>query len=542
MRVALAQINTHICNFEKNFEKHVQFIKNARDKHCDLVVFPEMSLFGYWPADLLERKYLIDIQLKFLAKLRSQIPKGMAVLVGAITKNKAKTGKLFFNSAVLLQKGKKDVIFSKELLPNYDIYDEARHFARGDLSKGFFKFKGKKIFVTVCEDIWAWEANYIGARHTKNPFLALKKQKPDLIVNLSASPFNVGKDKARKNVAAQTARTLKAPIVYVYVAGAQDEIIFDGGSFVLDAKGKLLSQSVFCQEDINIYDFDKKIGGSRPKETEIELLRKALVLGIRDYVEKNGFKKIHLGSSGGIDSAVVACLACDAVGSGRVTTIALPGPFSSQDSFDLALKLAENLKCTFLNVDINAMYKACVDEFETSLGIREFGLTHENLQSRLRGLTLMAVSNFKNSLLLTTGNKAEYAMGYATLYGDMCGGLAPIGDLLKHQVYELARYYNKDTEIIPEQIINRAPTAELRENQKDQDTLPPYDELDFADEKLITECAQPKTEKEKDLYRRMMAAEFKRWQAAPILRVSRHAFGTGRRYPITFKAGVLLHF
>jgi NAD+ synthase (glutamine-hydrolysing) len=232
---------------------------------------------------------------------------------------------------------------------------------------------------------------------------------------------------------------------------------------------------------------------------------------------------------------VVACLACDALGPSKVTTIALPGPYSTQLSFDLALKLTENLKCPFMNVDINGMYRTAIEEFETSFGVKEFGLVQENLQSRLRGLTLMAYSNFKRSLLLTTGNKSEYAMGYTTLYGDMCGGLAPIGDLLKEEVYALARHYNRNKEIIPQEIIDRAPSAELKENQKDQDTLPPYPELDKAVEKLIVENKKPTTEQEKDIAQKITLAEFKRWQSAPILRVSDHAFGSGRRYPISSK-------
>lgn len=536
MRIATAQINSHTANFEQNYQKIIEYSQKAKDRHCDLVVFPEMTLFGYWPSDLLERKELVQTQLKYINKIKKNIPKDIGVLFGAVTVNSKNKGKFYYNSAIFLEKGKKEKIFSKELLPNYDVFDEVRHFEKGSLEQGLLKFKGKKLFVTICEDIWGWGDAWVGTRYPENPLEKLRKIKPDYILNLSSSPYSVNKDERRKKVIAKTAKYFKAPMVYVNQVGAQDEIIFDGGSLAMDSKGKILAQSMFFEEDINVVDFKKKEGGIRPKlKNETVKLKQALVLGIRDYCDKNNFKKIHLGLSGGIDSALVACLACDALGSNRVTSIALPGPFSSQESFDLALELSQNLKCQFSNVDINGMYRTALEELEVSLGIKEFGIVHESLQARLRGLTLMAYSNFSNSLLLTTGNKSEYAMGYATLYGDMCGGLAPLGDLLKHQVYELAEYYNSEKELIPKRIITRPPTAELRENQKDQDTLPPYPVLDKLVEKFIVRCEPPKNDFEKDIFSRMMRAEFKRWQAAPILRVSDHSFGTGRRYPISWK-------
>lgn len=536
MRIATAQINTHIANFEQNYQKIIEYTKKAKDQGCDLVLFPELSLFGYWPSDLLERKELVSAQLKYLNQIKKNIPKGIGVLFGAVTQNTAKKGKYFRNSAVFLEKGKKEKVFNKELLPNYDVFDEVRQFEKGSLSDGILKFKGKKFLITICEDIWGWGDAWVGTRYPENPLEKLKKLNPDYILNISASPYGYNKAQKREKVVSKTATYFKSPMIYVNQVGGQDEIIFDGGSFAVDQKGKKFSQSTFFEEDLNVIDLKKMEGQSKPQKfTEIEKLRSALVLGIRDYCNKNGFKKIHLGSSGGIDSAVVAALACDALGSNRVTTIALPGPFSSQESFDLALELSQNLKCQFMNVDINGVYRTAVDEFEVSMGLKEFGLTHENLQSRLRGMTLMAYANSTGSLLLTTGNKSEYAMGYATLYGDMCGGLGPLGDLLKGQVYDLATFYNINRVVIPQAIIKRAPTAELRENQKDQDSLPPYPQLDKLVEKFIVDCEPPKNDFEKDIFNRMMRAEFKRWQAAPILKVSDHAFGTGRRYPISWK-------
>lgn len=536
MRIATAQINTHTANFEQNYQKIIEYTKKAKDQNCDLVLFPELTLFGYWPSDLLERKELVSEQIKYISKIKKNIPVGIGVLFGAATLNPGKKGKYYYNSAIFLEKNKKEKIFRKELLPNYDVFDEVRHFEKGALADGFLKFKGKKFLVTICEDIWGWGDAWVGTRYPENPLLKLKKLKPDYILNMSASPFTVNKDQRRKRVISKTAKHFNAPMVYVNQVGGQDEIVFDGGSIVSDAKGKIIAQNVFFEEDLGIVDFRKNEVDRKPKaQDETAKLRQALVLGIRDYCAKNNFKKVHFGSSGGIDSALLACLACEALGPSRVTSIALPGPFSSNLSFDLALKLSQNLKCQFLNVDINGIYRTAVDEYEVSLGMKEFGMPHENLQSRLRGITLMAHANATNSLLLTTGNKSEYAMGYSTLYGDMCGGLAPLGDLLKRQVYELARYYNKDGEVIPEEIINRAPTAELRENQKDEDSLPPYSQLDKLVERFIVNCEAPKNNEEKNIFKRMMKAEFKRWQAAPVLKVSEHAFGTGRRYPIAWK-------
>lgn len=536
MRIATAQINTHTANFEQNYQKIIEYTKKAKDRHCDLVLFPELTLFGYWPSDLLERKELVQKQLSYIQKIKKNIPAGIGVLLGAVTLNPKNKGKYYYNSALFIEKGKKEKVFCKELLPNYDVFEEVRHFEKGEIKNGLLKYKGKKILITICEDIWGWGDAWVGTRYPKNPLEELKKLKPDYILNISASPYSVGKAIRRQKVVSKTATYFKAPMVYVNQVGAQDEIVFDGGSLAVDSKGKVLSQSIYFAEDINVVDFEKREGGTRPQKlSETAKLKEALVLGIKDFCEKNGFKKIHFGLSGGIDSALIACLACDALGPSRVTAIALPGPYSSQESFDLALQLTQNLKCQFLNVDINGIYRAAVDEYEVSLGVKEFGVVHENLQSRLRGTTLMAYANSTNSLLLTTGNKSEYAMGYATLYGDMCGGLAPLGDLLKRQVYELSEFYNKESELIPRDIITRAPTAELRENQKDQDSLPPYPVLDKLVEKFIVECAPPKSIFEKDIFNRMMKAEFKRWQAAPILRVSDHAFGTGRRYPIAWK-------
>ncbi|MCJ8275828.1 MAG: NAD(+) synthase, partial [Bdellovibrionales bacterium] len=330
---------------------------------------------------------------------------------------------------------------------------------------------------------------------------------------------------------------LEAPIVYVNAVGAQDEIIFDGGSFALNSKGKVLAQSSYFHDDLNIVDLQTSEGGTRELPSqEIEFIHQALVLGVRDFVHKTGFKKAHLGLSGGIDSALVACLVADAIGPQNLTCIALPTEFNSSESFDLAQKLTKNLGCSFHTVEINDIFKTSIATYEKTFGKSEFSLMHENLQARIRGDILMMFSNQNGSMLMTTGNKSEYATGYATLYGDMCGGLAPIADLTKKQVYDLSRYYNKEYELIPQRIIDREPSAELRPNQKDSDSLPDYDTLDEAVENLVCHKKSAQTEVEQWALKALFRSEFKRWQAPPILKVSEHAFGRGRRIPIAHKA------
>lgn len=537
MRVGLAQMNSTLGDFAGNREKIVEFAKRALEKRCDLVVFPELTLSGYPPNDLLERVSIVDEELKEFAKLVKQIPAGIAVVVGLITKSKRKKGKPYHNSAAFLVRGKTPKFFHKELLPTYDVFDEARHVEKGHLEDGFIKYKGKRLMITVCEDIWGWELPDHPTNYLENPLVALKKEKVDLVVNISASPFTFQKMDDREKVVALTARNFKAPMVYVNTVGAHDEIIFDGGSFAVDAKGKKLAQSIFFEEDLNVVDLATGVGGFREvPEDKAEKTRRALVLGLRDFARKTGIQKMHLGLSGGIDSAVVACLAVDALGPNRVTGITLPGPFNEPRSKSLAEKLAKNLGIRCLDLPIAPAYEAVDASFKKSVGDFEFSLVNENMQARLRGLFLMAFSNKEGSMLLTTGNKSEYATGYATLYGDMCGGLAPIADLVKGEVYDLAKLYNSEREIIPEEIITRPPSAELRPNQKDQDSLPPYDELDAAVKKIVEHQKPARTPTEKWLVETLMKTEFKRWQAPPILKVSGHSFGRGRRLPIAHKA------
>lgn len=535
-RIGVAQINPTLGDFENNKIKILDYIHRAKEMKCSLVVFPECTLFGYHPFDLLERSEEVELQQKQFSDLCKKIPSDIGVVLGLITRNKSSRGKPYFNSAAFLVKGKKPQIFNKQLLPTGDVFDEARFIETGDLSKNFFSYKGKKYFLTICEDIWAWEFTGTRSFYKENPLKKVPKKKIDLVINISASPYFLGKMKLRERVTLATAKHFKTPVLYTNLVGAQDEIIFDGQSFLMTPKGKKPFQCTAFQEDLNVFDLKTFESWHKPSPlNKTEELRKALVLGIKDFCAKTGLSKIHLGLSGGIDSAVVACLATDALGPSKVFAIGLPGPFSSSESLSLAQKLAKNLGIGFKKLSIVETYEKALKNFSDVFDLKEFGLVHENLQARLRGLFLMAYSNKENSLLLTTGNKSEMASGYSTLYGDMCGGLAPIADLTKAQVYELAQHYNSQAELIPEEIITRPPTAELRPNQKDQDSLPPYPELDRAVENIVEKQKPARTDIEKWLLKSLFKSEFKRWQSPPVLKVSSHSFGRGRRYPVASK-------
>lgn len=536
MRIALAQINSLLGDFQGNSEKIITYVQRARERRCDLVVFPEAALFGYHPNDLLECAGLVELQEQSLKRIHKALPKDIAVIVGAFVKNRSLKGKGFFNAAVFLQRGKPLQFFAKELLPAYDIFDEGRHIESGSVKNNVLTFKKKKILITVCEDIWAWpyKNRPTFSNYKKNPLLEVKPKKLDLVINISASPFTAEKLILRKTIAKQTAKHFSSSLVYVNMVGAQDELIFDGGSFAIDKTGKSLCQSVRFLEDLNVVDLATHEGGLRPLENNPqEVMRSALILGIKDFVKKNGLSRAHLGLSGGIDSALVACLAVDAIGAMNVTALLLTGPFTSKESVKWSKDLAENLGIKTFEINISTTYEKALSDFEKAVGQAEFALTNENLQSRLRGLQLMAYSNRFDSLLLGTSNKSELATGYGTLYGDLIGGLMPIGDLLKTQVFKLAKHYG---DLIPNEIIQRPPSAELRANQTDQDSLPPYEDLDAAISKLVLQFSKPKSVIEQKVLSLMTKSEFKRWQAPPILKVSAHAFGRGRRFPIAHKA------
>lgn len=540
MRIALAQINSTLAGFEKNKAKILDYVRRAKEKKADLVIFPEASLFGYHPYDLLEREAVVDQQDQVLKKLLKEIPKDIHILIGAFEKNKNKKGRPYFNAVYLCERNKIIKKFHKELLPTGDVFDEARFIEKGSIKNNFFKIKNKKFFLTICEDIWAWEDKKKRSFYKENPIEKIKKEKLDLVINMSASPFYPQKLKQREYVVGRTAKYFKAPLVYVNLVGAQDEVIYDGQSFLMTEQGQKKFSCLAFAEDLNIFDLETLQdwnGTSKIKKAnETEDLRQAIILGIQDFLKKSGLIKIHFGLSGGIDSAVLACLAVDAVGPNQVQLFALPTRFNEKESFILAATLAKNLNVQLKTISIDSTFEFLKKLLDAEFSVKQFHLMHENMQSRLRGLILMAYSNLTGSFLLATGNKSEYATGYATLYGDMCGGLAPLGDLTKKQVYELARLYNKEGEIIPKRIITRPPSAELRPNQKDQDSLPSYEKLDKAVINLVEKKMKIKSATEKWLANILMKTEFKRWQAAPILKVSEHSFGRGRRYPIVHEA------
>lgn len=537
MRIALSQINTSLADFDYNAEKIISHIKTLAEKKAELIVFPEASLFGYHPFDLLEREVLISQQDKALKQILKAIPEGVHVLVGGFEKNKNKKGRPFFNSVFLCKKNKIVKIFRKQLLPTGDVFDEARFIEAGDMKQNYFQIGKKKFFLTICEDMWAWPTAE-GSDYKENPILKVPKKKIDLVINMSASPYHVGKFKKRQFVASNTAKYFKAPLLYVNQVGAQDEIVYDGQSFLISPKDKILFKAQSFAEDTNVIDLNtlETWSPTHKFDSGTEELRKALVLGLKDYGQKIGANKVHLGLSGGIDSALVAALAVDAFGSNNVKLFALPTQFNAELSMTYAKQLALNLGSEMKTISIQGTFEFIKTILDEEFQVPQFGVMHENLQSRIRGLFLMAYSNFSGSLLLTTGNKSEYATGYATLYGDMCGGLAPLGDLTKKQIVELCKHYNQEIEIIPEFIIKRPPSAELRPDQKDQDSLPAYEILDKAVQNIVEKKKPAKSETEKWLVKQLMKTEFKRWQAPPILKMSEHSFGRGRRYPIAHKA------
>lgn len=537
MRIGVSQINPVLGDFEFNADKILKEVHRARERRCDLVVFPESAIFGYHPFDLLERPELVARQEKAFAKLHRSLPKDIGVVLGLIVRNPAKKGRPFFNAAAVIEKGRKPIIFHKQLLPTGDVFDEARFIETGDLSKNVFRFRGKKFFLTICEDIWAWPDGKGRSDYRENPLAKVKEKKVDFIINLSASPFYPGKDKVRRQLVQQTAKHLNAPMLYCNLVGAQDEIVFDGGSFILDPKGKSLLRCQSFQEDFGFYDLESKEGSIRyDGPTGIEQIRQAMVLGLRDFCRKSGFSKVHLGLSGGIDSAVVAAVAVDALGPANVRCFYLPTEFSAAESGEASRQLAKNLGIELQEISIQGMFEKVRGELDRALGIDKFGLPHENLQSRLRGMALMFYSNSSSSMLLGTSNKSELATGYSTLYGDLCAGFLPLGDLTKGQVFALAEHYNREYELIPRFIIDRPPSAELRPNQKDQDSLPPYEQLDNSVEHLVQNSGKIRNDTDAWLLKALFRSEFKRWQAPPILKLSKHAFGRGRRFPVAHRS------
>jgi len=540
MKIALAQLNYHIGNFENNTSKIIAVIEKAKAESADLVVFAELSVCGYPPRDFLEFKSFIEECDKSILEIAAAC-KGIAAIVGAPSPNPEIQGKNLFNSAYFLNEGKIEKIVSKALLPNYDVFDEYRYF---EPSRKFevIEFKGERIALTICEDIWDIDQDPM---YVVNPMNELANQKPKLMVNIAASPFDYAHAEERRKVMRYNAEKYKLPLFYVNHIGAQTELIFDGGSMVIDNNGHIVEELNYFKEDFRIFETENLISEKKLHKTDskIERIHDALVLGIRDYFGKMGFSKAILGLSGGIDSAVVLALASRALGKENVSVLLLPSQFSSDHSISDSEEMCKRLGTKYHIIGIKEIFSVIDNKLKPIFAGLPFNVTEENIQARIRGVLLMAMTNKLGSILLNTTNKSEAAVGYGTLYGDMNGGLSVLGDVYKTQVYELATHINKLENIIPENIITKAPSAELRENQKDSDSLPEYavlDEIlfDYIEKRLGPKELIAKGYDEKLVMRILKLVntnEYKRHQLPPVLRVSPKAFGVGRRMPIVGK-------
>ena len=542
MKIAMAQLNYHIGHFEHNLEIMLKATETARSQGADIVVFGELAVTGYPPRDFLEFNDFIRQSDEAIQKL-ADAAKGIAIVVGAPSRNPEIEGKDLFNSAYFLYEGKVLHRQHKALLPTYDIFDEYRYF---EPAKDFniIEFKGKKIALSICEDLW--NVGNENPLYTICPLDEMMESNLDFILNLSASPFDFNHAKDRINTLKANIERYGVPMFYVNHVGAQTDIIFDGGSIVISPDQMVFDEMPYFEEAIRTYDLEEVKKGGQNKEQpkdKIPLIHDALVLGIKDYFKKLGLKTAILGLSGGIDSAIVAVLAARALGNENVRVLLMPSQFSSEHSVNDAKKLADNLNIQQDLIEIESVFHSFETTLQPLFEGTPFGIAEENLQARIRGMLLMAISNKFGNILLNTSNKSEAAVGYGTLYGDMAGGLAVLGDVYKTEVYELAHYINKDSEVIPQNIITKAPSAELRPNQKDSDSLPEYDILDQILFNYIEKRKGPNELYEMGfevalvdrILRLVNINEFKRGQMAPVLRVSSKSFGSGRRLPIVGK-------
>jgi len=544
MKIALAQLNYHIGNFEANLQKMKMRVHLAKDQHADLIVFSELAVCGYPPRDFLEFEDFIKRCKKVINAL-AKLTDDIAIIVGAPTVNPEPEGKDLFNSAYFLYEGETQFIAHKALLPTYDIFDEYRYFEpQADFK--VLEFKGERIALTVCEDIW--NIGNENPLYTICPMDEMMDQAPTLCINISASPFDYAHAEERIRICKENVARYKLPMFYCNQVGAHTEVIFDGGSLVIDKNAHVVDEMPYFREAFAVYDTsilsadNKHRNNERPKD-KTQLIYNALVLGIRDYFDKLGFKKAILGLSGGIDSALTLALAAEALGHKNVRSVLMPSEFSSQHSVDDSVVLCHNLDSPYDLIGIRQVYDSYLKLLHPQFDGLPFNVTEENLQARIRGVILMALSNKFGYIVLNTSNKSEAAVGYGTLYGDMCGGLSVLGDVYKMEVYELAHYINRNGEIIPDHIIEKAPSAELRPNQKDSDSLPDYAVLDEILHQYIEKKQGPKAIIKagfdealvKRVLRLVNINEYKRYQTAPMLRVSSKAFGMGRRMPIVAK-------
>jgi NAD+ synthase (glutamine-hydrolysing) len=541
MKISIAQINYHIGNFEGNLQKMKEAVATAKDEGADIICFGELATCGYPPRDFLEFDDFIRLAYASVEELCA-LAHDIAIVVGSPTKNPNPEGKNLFNSVLFLADGEVKYTQHKTLLPTYDVFDEYRYFEPAK-EWGVVAYKGKTIALTVCEDIWDVGTN--DPLYTIIPADRMMPFNPDFIINVSASPFNYKHAATRMELMRANMERYGIPMFYINHVGAQTELIFDGGSIVASPNGNIYDEMPYFEECIRHYDLDVIAGhkdNEQPKD-KIALIHDAVIMGIKDYFKKLGLKQAILGLSGGIDSAITAVLAVKALGKENVRVLLMPSQYSSSHSVDDAKALAETLGIQYDIIAIKEVYDAFMEKLGPLFGDKPFNVTEENIQARIRGTLNMAVSNKFGNILLNTTNKSEMAVGYGTLYGDLCGGLSVLGDIYKTEIYKLAAYINKDGEVIPYNTINKPPSAELRPNQKDSDSLPEYDVLD----PILFEYIEKRTDPQdiialgydstivSRVLKLVNTSEFKRHQTAPVLRVSPKAFGVGRRMPIVGK-------
>lgn len=542
MKIGLCQINPIIGDVEGNKEKILQGYRKGISEGVDLVIFPELALCGYPPQDLLEKDEFRQLIINSSNEIAQQT-KSVGLIFGAITEEYDNVGTGLYNSAILCYEGKVQFIQNKTLLPNYDVFDEVRYFESAKEVR-IHTFKNEKLGISICEDIWNDADYWKKRRYEIDPVQRMVDKGATILINISASPYAYGRRRERFEMLSTLTRTDKLPLAYVCCVGAQTDLIFDGGSMCFDKEGKLVKLGKTYEEDFIVFDTEEKFNEVTEieKSFEEEVLS-SLILGIRDYAAKTGFKKAIIGLSGGIDSALITYIAVQALGKDNVNVVMLPSIYSSEGSIKDSQKLIGNLGIQSNIISIKEPFEVLLKKLKPVFDNQPRNIAEENLQARIRGLLLMGISNKFNYLLLTTGNKSEIAVGYATLYGDMCGALAVIGDVYKTDVYRMCKFINRVKEIIPIEIIDKEPSAELRPNQKDQDSLPPYEILDTILRMYLEEYKEHKAIsahiKDSDLVKKVLRLvdmnEFKRKQAAPVLRVSTKAFGYGRRFPIVHK-------
>ena len=545
VKIALGQINPTVGDLAGNADRIIHYARQASAAGAQLAIFPELAVCGYPPRDLVEKPSFLDRVQEELARLARETADLPTAIICGFPRRHEGTGKTAANCAAFLHQGEVRFVQQKMLLPTYDVFDEGRNFAPGD-REDVWPALGRRLAITICEDVWNDKQFWERRLYPRDPVEELVAQGADILINISCSPYHLHKRQLRRDMLAAIARRHRLPVVLVNQVGGNDQLVFDGASFVLDPEGNVRALARSFEEDLVFYDTDTNSGDLHDTYAdECEAVYQGLVLGTRDYVRKCGFERVLVGLSGGIDSSLTAVIAADAVGPENVTGIGMPGPYSSTGSVDDARALAQSLGLRFELISINQPYNAFLGALDPVFAGRPADVTEENLQARVRGVTLMALSNKFGALVLTTGNKSEMAVGYCTLYGDMCGGLSVISDIPKTLVYELARVANRrHPGAIPEAVFTKPPSAELRPDQKDSDSLPEYDVLDPILKAYVEENESPESIARRlghplDLVRRIARLvdgnEYKRQQAAPGLRVTSKAFGIGRRFPIAQK-------